>query len=77
MSEKFLVEGAKRLRDGRVVISDKNHEDYLMIMTPCCGTYSKFCDGELVCRGCFEWVEPGEGDGSEKITRPELQARKQ
>ena len=36
-------------------------------MTDCCGAYSTFSDGELMCRKCCEYVEFGEGDGSESV----------
>jgi len=38
-------------------------------LTDCCGAYSTFSidDGDLMCRRCYECVEPGEGDGAERL----------
>lgn len=35
-------------------------------LTDCCGAYSTISGGLLCCRACYEVVQSGEGDGSER-----------
>ena len=37
-------------------------------LTDCCECFSTIDDGPLYCKKCYEEVEWGEGDGSEKLT---------
>jgi len=36
-------------------------------LTSCCGAYSTFHDSTLCCKHCWDEVETGEGDGTEKL----------
>ena len=36
-------------------------------LTDCCGAYSTYIEDDLFCKKCYELVEFGEGDGSEKL----------
>lgn len=59
--------------DGTICMVDPNNEDYLQVMTPCCGSYSTYSEeGYLVCRNCYQEVRMGEGDGSMYLTEEEL-----
>jgi len=46
----------------------KNYNDEGMRMTDCCQSASTYFDATLVCKGCYEDVELGEGDGNEYKT---------
>jgi hypothetical protein len=45
----------------------KRYADDGCRLTDCCGAYSTFSDGGLMCRRCCEYVESGEGDGGEYL----------
>ena len=38
-----------------------------MRVTTCCAAISTYVEGFLVCKSCFQEVESGEGDGSERL----------
>lgn len=42
-------------------------------LTDCCAAYSTYCDDDLSCKVCYESVEVGEGDGSERVSMPEIE----
>lgn len=44
----------------------KKYADDGTRLTDCCGAYSTFMEGELCCKKCYEVVDYGEGDGSER-----------
>ena len=67
-----MIKGAKQLPSGQIYVADKKHEHYLQVLTSCCGTYSTYSEGELVCRRCWQTVEFGEGDGSRYLQKGEL-----
>ena len=47
----------------------KKYDEHGCRLTDCCGTYSTYMDGDvLCCKKCYEQVPLGQGDGSEVIT---------
>ena len=67
-----MINGAKKLSSGLIYVADKKHDHYLQVLTSCCGTYSTYSEGELVCKRCWQLVELGEGDGSWYLQKGEL-----
>ena len=44
----------------------KRYDDTGQRMTDCCGAFSTYMDGEILCcKKCYREVELGQGDGSE------------
>ena len=73
MGKKIIlkVENGKVYYEGKVYIakSDELMGDIYLggRMTDCCESFSTIDDGPLYCKKCYEEVEWGEGDGSEKL----------
>ena len=46
----------------------RRYSDEGMRLTDCCGCVSTYHDEDLCCKGCWEIVEQGQGDGVEYRT---------
>jgi hypothetical protein len=54
---------------GKIIEEQKFHPETGDRLTNCCGMYSTFCGDtfSLCCKGCFQEVPFGQGDGNEKL----------
>ena len=69
-----LVDSAQT-RDGVWHVADPWSPYFGQVLTQCCKCFSTYCEGELVCKQCFELVENGEGDGTLNVYQPPLIGR--